>query len=88
MKNQEICKKALNNDPHALEFVPDCYKTQEMCYKVVNSHSSTIQFLPESCKTPKICDKAFSKCFLAFFLLLIHIKIKKCVKKLFLMIFF
>ena len=62
-----MCNKALNNDPRALEFVPDYYKTQEMCYKVVNPHSSTIQFVPESCKTPKMCDKAFSKCFLAFF---------------------
>ena len=26
-KNQEICNKAVDNYPHVLEFVPECYKT-------------------------------------------------------------
>ena len=34
--------KAVDNYPHALEFVPDCYLTQKMCDKVVNAHSCTI----------------------------------------------
>ena len=25
-KNQEMCNKAINNYPHALELVPECYK--------------------------------------------------------------
>ena len=28
-KNQEMCNKAVDNYPHALEFVPECYKTQK-----------------------------------------------------------
>ena len=28
-KNQEMCIKAVDNYPHALEFVPECYKTQK-----------------------------------------------------------
>ena len=28
-KNQEMCNKAVDNYSHALEFVPECYKTQE-----------------------------------------------------------
>ena len=28
-KNQEMCNKAVENYPHALEFVPECYKTQK-----------------------------------------------------------
>ena len=31
-----MCNKAVNNYPHALEFVPVCYKTQKMCDKAVN----------------------------------------------------
>ena len=35
-KNQEVCNKAVDNYPHALEFVPEYYKIQEMCYKAAN----------------------------------------------------
>ena len=35
-KNQEMCKKAVDNCPYALEFVPECFMTQEICDKVVN----------------------------------------------------
>ena len=41
-KNQEMCDHAVDNYPHAFEFVPDCYITQKMCGKAVNTHSSTI----------------------------------------------
>ena len=30
-KNQEICNKATDIYPHALEFVPECYETHKMC---------------------------------------------------------
>ena len=30
-----MCDKGIYNNPHALKFVPDCYKTQEMCNKAV-----------------------------------------------------
>ena len=28
-KNQEICNNVVDNYPHALEFVHECYKTQK-----------------------------------------------------------
>ena len=28
-KNQQMCDKAVDNYPHALKFVPDCYMTQK-----------------------------------------------------------
>ena len=61
---------------------------QEVYDKVVNTHSSTIEFVPECYKTQKLCDKAFNKCFLAFFIFWINIKRKKFVTELFLMILF
>ena len=27
-KNQEMCNKVVNNYPHALRFVPECFMTQ------------------------------------------------------------
>ena len=30
-KNQEMCNRAVDNYPHAFEFVPECSMTQEMC---------------------------------------------------------
>ena len=87
-KNEEMFNKAVDDYPHALEFVPECYKTQEMCDKGVNTHSSTIEFVLESCKTQKMCDKAFNNCFLTFFVFPIDIKLKNCVTELFLKILF
>ena len=37
-----MCNKAVDNYPHALEFVSECYKTQKMCDKAVNTYPSTI----------------------------------------------
>ena len=31
-----MCNKAVDNCPHALEFIPECYKTKEMCDKAFN----------------------------------------------------
>ena len=31
-----MCNQAVDNYAHALEFVPECYKTQKMCDKAVN----------------------------------------------------
>ena len=30
-----MCNKATDNYSHALEFVPECFKTQNMCDKAV-----------------------------------------------------
>ena len=38
--------EAVDNYAHALEFVPEFYKTQEMCNKAVNTYTSAIQFVP------------------------------------------
>ena len=50
--------KAVDHYPHALEFVPECYKIQKMCNKDVDIQPPTIQFVPECYKTQKICYKA------------------------------
>ena len=42
--------KAIENFPHALEFVPECYKTQKMCDKAVDTYRSTIKFVSECYK--------------------------------------
>ena len=41
-KNQKICNIAVDNYPHALEFVLNCFKTQKMCNKVVDPYPSAI----------------------------------------------
>ena len=37
-----MCNEAVENYPHALEFVPECYKAQNMCDKAVNTYPTTI----------------------------------------------
>ena len=33
-KNHQMCDNAVDNYPHALEFVPDCYMTQKCVIKL------------------------------------------------------
>ena len=33
-KNQEMCNKVVDNYPHTLEFVTECYKTQKCVMKL------------------------------------------------------
>ena len=41
--NQQMCDKAVDNYPHALEFVPDCYKTQKCVINyTISYHAFTI----------------------------------------------
>ena len=82
-KNKKTCNEAAHNYGHALDFVLDCYKTQTFYNKNVNTFPFAIQFVPECYKIQKMCDKAVDTCFILF---LINIRLKKCVKKLFLMI--
>ena len=55
--------KAIGNCPHALEFVPECYKTQKMCDKAVDAYPSTIKFVPGCLITQGMSDKAGNKFF-------------------------
>ena len=55
---------------HALEFVPNCYKTQKMCNKAVNTYPSAMQFVPEYCYTQEIYDRVVSEdrsCFMLIY---------------------
>ena len=40
-----MCNKAVDNYPHALEFVPECYTTQKICDKAFNTYPSVLKDL-------------------------------------------
>ena len=40
-----MCNKAVDNYPHALAFVPECFMTQKMCDKAVNTYPIKDLFL-------------------------------------------
>ena len=61
-----MCNKAVENYPHALEFVPECFMTQEMCDKAVDTYPATIKYVPECHKTQEMCNKAVNRCFFVF----------------------
>ena len=54
----------MENYPHALKFVPECFMTQKMCDKTVDTYLSIIKFVPEFFMTQEMCNKAVNKCFL------------------------
>ena len=57
-----MCKKAVDNYSHVLEFVPECYKAQKICDKAVDTYSFRIKFVPECFSTKEMCHKAASRC--------------------------
>ena len=61
-----MCNKAVNNYPHALEFVSEYFITQKLSDKAVNTHPSIIKFVPECFITQEKCDKAVNRCFFVF----------------------
>ena len=65
-KKKKKSNKPVNNYTHALEFVPNCYKTQKPCNKAVDTYPLTIQFALECYKNKKICDKAANTCLFVF----------------------
>ena len=60
IKNQEMCNKAVDNYPHALEFVSEFCKTKKICDKAVDIHPSTMQLFLNA-MTQEICYKAVNR---------------------------
>ena len=59
-----------------------------MCDKAVDTDPCALKCLPECFMTQEMCDKAVNRCFLYLFLILIDIKLKKCLTEVFLKILF
>ena len=74
-----MCNKAVDNYPHALAFVSECYKTKKMCDIAADSYLSKVQLVPECYKTQEMCYQAVNRCLLYLILFLINIKLKKSV---------
>ena len=55
-----MCNKAIDNYPHALEFVSEWCK---MCDKTVDTHPPSIKYVPECYKIQEMCNKAFHRFF-------------------------
>ena len=83
-----MCNKLVDNYPHASELVSECNKTQKTGDKAVNTYPSTIKFVSKCHKTREMRNKAVNRCLLYLILILIGIKLKKCVTELFLKILF
>ena len=48
-----MCDKAVDNQPHALQFSPDCYKTQKICNKVVDTYPTITEYVPDQFHSQK-----------------------------------
>ena len=57
-----MCNQAVDNYAHALEFVPELYKTQEMCDKAANTCFLYLILFP--------IDKTTTKCVTELFMLM------------------
>ena len=86
-KNQVMYNKAVDNYPHALEFVPECYKTQKCVRKLLILILLQLNIFWNAIRLKKCVIKQFIDVFYLS-LFLINIKRKKYVTWLFLYIFF
>ena len=55
-----MCDKAVYDNPNALKFVPDRYKTPEMYGKAVYDFLPTFHFFPDCFVTSKMIKKLFT----------------------------
>ena len=82
-KTQEMCNNAVDNYIHALEFAPDWSNTQQICIKAVDYNPSTIKYDPDQYKTQKVCVKLLMIILMYRNFSLIHVRLKICLMKLF-----
>ena len=61
LQESKNCNKAVDTYAHALQFVPNCFKTQNICNKAVDTHASAMQLVPDWCKTQRMCGKVVFK---------------------------
>ena len=57
-KTQEMCERAIEDEPETLEYVPNHFKTQTMCERAIENEPYSLKFVPDHFKTQEICDKA------------------------------
>ena len=77
-KTQQICNKAILENGETFKSVPVCYKNKKMCHKAVDNHLSTAKYVPDPHRTEEMCYKAVNRYFLYLILVLINIKLNKC----------
>ena len=46
-----MCDKSVESYPHALEFVPECYKNKKKGDKAVDAYPSTTEYIPDRFNT-------------------------------------
>ena len=62
-----MCNKVVDNYSHALEFVPENYKTQKTCDNAASTYLSTIKFVPECFMTQESVRKQWIDVFCVSF---------------------
>ena len=57
-KNHEMCNKTVDNYPHTLTFVLNCYITQNMCHEAVDGCLAALKFISDWFVTSKMYEKS------------------------------
>ena len=81
-KNQQMCSKAVDNYSYVLEFVSECFMTQEVRDKAVNRCLFVSDSVSNQYKIEEMCDRVVSEDPLLVAIVLINIKLRKCVMNL------
>ena len=79
-QTQEMCERAVEEDPWPLYGGPDHFKTQEMC-KAVEQTSWVLKFVSDHLKTQGVCERAVEKSSYTLDYVLDHLKTKKMCEK-------
>ena len=72
-----MCNKAVDNYPHALEFVPDCCETKKCVIKLLILILQQLNMFLNAIRLEKCVVKQVIDAYLYLILFLISIKLKK-----------
>ena len=75
-------------DPENMQFVPNHFKTQETWERAVKMLFYTFSYICDQCKTQRMSENILLEDIKSYYLSLINIKIKWCMKKILIVSYF
>ena len=88
LKPKKCVKMQLKKLPFVMTYVPDWHKTQKLCIKAVDDYADVFEYVAECFKSQEMCDKVVDAGHFVFYSILINLRYKKYVTKLFEKLFY
>ena len=88
LKPNKCVKRQFKKLPFVMRYVPDSHKTQKLRNKAVDDYVDVLEYVAECFKSQEMCDKVVDAGHFVFYSILINLRYKKYVTKLFEKLFY